>query len=154
MDTAIVRIIDANLNRAREALRVIEDYARFVLNDQPTSSAIKEIRHGLVDATRQLADDAILHRDTPGDVGTTSKASGEFARDDLAHVVTAAGKRLGEALRTLEEYLKIGDPRAAARIESLRYSVYTVEQTIARTLRPADCDFDSVRLYVLVTESL
>ena len=45
--TKLLRIIDANLNRAREALRVMEEYARFALEDAGLSSAIKETRHAL-----------------------------------------------------------------------------------------------------------
>src|SRR5213595_3520033 len=119
MEPRILRILDANLNRAREALRVIEDYARFALDDQAACGAVKQLRHDLSAATCNLAGEAILHRDTPGDVGAAAKATAELSRDDLAHVVTAAGKRLGEALRTIEEYLKIDDPPTASRIESL-----------------------------------
>src|SRR5207237_3616868 len=104
------------LNRAREAMRVIEDYSRLVLGDEQICSAMKQLRHELEDATRGIARDAILHRDTPGDVGTRAKEAGELQRRDLEHVVTASGKRLSEALRTIEEYLKIDDPRAASRI--------------------------------------
>src|SRR6185437_8311955 len=94
----VLRILDANANRAREALRVVEDYARFVLNDQPLCEALKQLRHDFSTATAGLLSEAILHRDTPGDVGTLTKTQTEQKRDDLAHVVTASGKRLGEAL--------------------------------------------------------
>ena len=149
----VLRILDANLNRAREALRVIEDYARFVLNDEELCGSLKGLRHDLAAATESVVGDAILHRDTPRDVGTATKTQAELTREDAAHVVTAAGKRLGEALRTIEEYLKTTDPRAAARVESVRYRFYEVEHHIAFTLRPAACGFASVRLYVLITES-
>jgi thiamine-phosphate pyrophosphorylase len=99
-----LRILDANFNRAREAMRVMEDYTRFVLNDDRTSAAIKQLRHDFSEATSSLASDAILYRDTPGDVGTKTKVTGELSRDDAGQVVTAAGKRLSEALRTIEEY--------------------------------------------------
>ena len=52
MDRASLRILDANFNRAREALRVVEDYARFVLNDAAACGAIKQLRHELADVTR------------------------------------------------------------------------------------------------------
>ena len=97
--------------------------------------------------------EAILHRDTPGDVGIANKTPAELKREDLAHVVTAAGKRLGEALRSIEEYLKTVTPGDAARIEAMRYVFYDIEQRVARTLRPAD-RFSHVRLYVLITEKL
>ena len=147
-----MRLIDANANRAREGLRVLEDYARFVLNAADLCEALKTIRHDLAAATRDQIADAILHRDTPGDVGTQIKTATESTRADLSDVVTAAGKRLGEALRTVEEYLKTISPADAARVESIRYRFYDVEQRLARTLRPAAL-FANVRLYVLITES-
>jgi thiamine-phosphate pyrophosphorylase len=41
------RLIDANLNRAREGLRVLEDLARFELDDAALSERAKQIRHGI-----------------------------------------------------------------------------------------------------------
>ena len=153
MNPAVLRLIDANANRAREALRVLEDYTRFGLNDSSLSAELKEMRHELSSILSPLLPTAILHRDTPGDVGTTNKTSAELQRSDLGHVVTAAGKRLGEALRSLEEYLKTTSPADAARVESLRYSFYTVEQVLARTLGRGK-QLEEVRLYVLITEKL
>ena len=153
MDGPVLRILDANANRAREALRVVEDYARFVLDDGDLSRALKDIRHGLVEATKGFTAEAILHRDTPGDVGTGIKTEAEATREDLADVITAAGKRLGEALRAIEECLKTTSPADAARIEALRYRFYDVEHRVAFTLRRGG-HFADVRLYVLITEKL
>ena len=151
---SLLRILDANANRAREALRVVEDYARFALDDDRICGTLKQLRHDLADATRSFVGDAILYRDTPGDVGTATKTAAELSRDDVGHVVTAAGKRLGEALRTIEEYLKTTSPADAAKVESIRYRFYDVEHQVAFTLRPAAKGFaERVRLYVLVTES-
>jgi thiamine-phosphate pyrophosphorylase len=61
---------------------------------------------------------------------------------------------LGEALRTIEEYLKTADASRAAQVERIRYAFYDIEQQIALTLRPAACVFAKVRLYVLITESV
>jgi thiamine-phosphate pyrophosphorylase len=102
VNTSVLRILDANLNRAREGLRVIEDYARFALDDDRLCQSLKQIRHDLVEATRHLSADAVLHRDTPGDVGTAATGSLERSRDDTAGVVVAAGKRLGEELQRLK----------------------------------------------------
>ena len=155
VNAATLRILDANANRAREALRVIEDYARFALDDGDLSAKLKQLRHDFAAATSGFVADAILHRDTPGDVGTANKTSTETNRADIAHVVTAAAKRLGETLRTIEEYLKTIDPARAAQVESLRYRFYDIEQSIAFTLRPLACAFATkVRLYLLITESL
>jgi thiamine-phosphate pyrophosphorylase len=153
MNPQILRILDANANRAREALRVIEDYARFVLNDDQISGTLKQLRHDFAAAIAGFSADAILHRNTPGDVGVSTKTATELKREDIAHVVTAAGKRLGEALRTIEEYAKTFDVPTAATIESLRYRFYDIEQKISRMLLPAACGLAHLRLYVLITES-
>lgn len=149
----MLRILDANLNRAREALRVVEDYARFALDDDALCAELKRLRHALTDATRQFAAEAIVHRDTPGDVGTDNKTQTELSRAGVEEVVTAAGKRLGEALRTIEEVLKTIDAPSAARVERCRYDFYELERRVALTLRPAG-RFAGVRLYVLITAAL
>jgi thiamine-phosphate pyrophosphorylase len=153
MHGAILRLLDANLNRAREALRVLEDYARFVLGDSSLSAGLKELRHELVGATRSVGAEAIVFRDTPNDIGRDNKTAAELLRADLADVVTAAGKRLGEALRAIEEYLKTSSPRQAAAVESIRYRFYTIEQRLALSFRIAG-RFEPVRLYVLITEAV
>jgi thiamine-phosphate pyrophosphorylase len=154
MDSQVLRLLDANCNRAREAMRTIEDYARFFLNDAGISAELKQLRHEFTESTRDIVGEAILYRDTPGDVGTTNKTAAEQLREDAAHVVTAAGKRLGEALRAIEEFLKTIDPIVASKIESIRYRFYDIESRLALTLRPAACGFRGVRLYVLITEDL
>ena len=152
MSPDALRMLDANLNRAREALRTVEDYARFALDDGELCSALKAIRHDLAAATSGVAADAVLWRDTPGDVGTTITTADERRRQDLGSAVVAAGKRFGEAARVVEELLKIDSPDAAAAVEQVRYRFYEIERRVAGTLRPADL-FASVRVYVLITES-
>src|SRR5207253_636604 len=98
---------------AREALRVIEDYARFWLDNPALCGDLKQLRHDLTAATSSFTGDAILHRDTPGDVGTGNKTVSELKRSDVNEVITAAGKRLGEALRAIEEFAKIDTPTLA-----------------------------------------
>jgi thiamine-phosphate pyrophosphorylase len=149
---AVLRLLDTNANRAREALRVVEDYARFVLDSAQLCGQLKSLRHELSQTLRSWTDESIIHRDTPGDVGTDIKTASETTRRDLADVVTAAAKRLGEALRSIEEFLKTKSPADAARIESIRYRFYAIEQTLAATLRPRE-RFAAVRLYVLISES-
>jgi thiamine-phosphate pyrophosphorylase len=153
-EPAVLRLIDANANRAREALRVLEDYARFVLNDASLSAGLKEIRHRMAVALASLLPTAILQRDTAGDVGTANKTASELARADLQAVVVAAGKRLGEALRSIEEFAKTADPVAAGEIERLRYRFYDLEAAVARSFGFRRARFADVRLYVLITESV
>jgi thiamine-phosphate pyrophosphorylase len=148
----VLRLLDANANRAREGLRILEDYARFVLDDREISANLKELRHEMASILGPLLPEAILYRNTPGDVGTDNKTENELHRQDLAEVVTAAGKRVGEAFRAIEEYLKTISPADAAKIERLRYRFYDIEHRLARTLCGTK-RFADVRLYVLITES-
>jgi thiamine-phosphate pyrophosphorylase len=153
MNAGILRILDANCNRAREALRVLEDVARFALDDPLLQRSLKAARHDLAAATAAFLSDAIACRDTAGDVGTAASTPAERHRADLAHVATAAAKRLGESLRAIEECLKTLDPAAAGRVERVRYAFYDAERSLLLALRPRG-RFASVKLYVLITESL
>ena len=152
MTGGILRLFDANCNRAREALRVLEDIARFVLDDPTLQSRLKQLRHDLASATAAVANIALVHRDTANDVGTAVSTPSEKARADLQAIAQAASKRLGEALRTIEEALKALAPERAPLVEQLRYRLYDVETDLLLTLRPRD-RFTDVRLYVIVTEA-
>ena len=149
-----MRMLDANFNRAREALRTLEDYCRFVLNDGDLSGRCKSLRHELcVHMTSLGAENAALYRDTPGDVGVTIKAGDELRRETLQNVVAAAAKRLTEALRVLEELSKLQSATVAARLESMRYQSYNLEQSILRQAGQRN-RMPCAGLHVLLTESL
>ena len=152
MNPAVYRLLDVNLNRAREALRVLEDVARFVLDDPLLVAEFKTLRHDLAAATRGWEPDGLIHRDTPGDVGTSITTAAEQSRADVTAVAVAAGKRLGEALRSIEEFGKVLDPAAAAAVEAIRYRTYELERRLRVVLDGAG-RFEPVRLYVLITES-
>lgn len=123
------RVIDANLNRARESLRVLDDYCRFVLNDAVLTEEVKRLRHELADATGGLS--LLAARDTTGDVGTGVSAGGEYVRRSPAEVAAINLKRLQEALRSVEEYGKLFGPELGRKVEQLRYRTYTLERAVA-----------------------
>jgi thiamine-phosphate pyrophosphorylase len=144
------RILDASANRAREGLRVIEDYVRFVLDDPGLTRRLKEIRHRLAQAERGLDEQLLLgSRDTHGDVGTHIMTPSERIRETPRAVLAANFKRIAEALRTLEEYSKLLDVWLAGRYEVLRYDLYTVEKLIM-TAVSAHRSLGDARLMVLV----
>src|SRR6185295_10706660 len=152
-----LRILDAAANRAREALRVLEDTARFCWDDAATTESLKTLRHDLAAALGQLPVGAALQqRDTEGDVGTGIKTEAEFTRTSLKEIVIANAKRLTEALRSLEEFAKLHSVAAAGQLETLRYRAYTLEQQLVSFALAADASerFRNVRLYILLTESL
>lgn len=154
MDPAVGRIIDANSNRAREGLRVVEEYARFGLDDSALSETVKGLRHDLASVLGGSAFRGIVRaRDIQRDVGCALDTEAEYHRGDAREVVTAAAKRGTEALRVLEEYTKTFDASTARGFERLRYRLYELERVMA--IRAAARErFADVRLYVLVTESL
>ena len=135
----VLRILDAAANRAGEGFRVIEDFARFALNDSHMSRLLKECRHDLTQLLTQIPmEHRLAARDTLGDVGTEIETATEYTRSSPGDVVQAAFKRVQESLRTLEEYGKL-IPTAelstsfAHRVEQLRYRFYTVEKGLLRT---------------------
>ena len=152
----VSRILDANANRARETLRVMEEAARFILQDASLSKDLKTLRHDLAAALSSI-NGLETHRDTPGDVGTDLTTPGETNRRTIADVAIAAGKRLGEALRTLEEYAKVPvqpgqKPVMATTIEQLRYRGYDLEKRLNLALDRGRAK--QWRLCLLLTESL
>lgn len=146
----LARILDASANRAREGLRVVEDYVRFVLDDSMLTRRLKDVRHRLSEATRGLElDSFVASRDTPGDVGTHIMTPTETARENPRAVLAANFKRTTEALRSLEEYAKLVDIWLSGRFEVLRYDVYTLEK-MTMTAVAAHRSLGDARLYVLV----
>jgi thiamine-phosphate pyrophosphorylase len=146
----LYRILDAAANRAREGLRVIEDYTRFVLNDQFFTEQLKQVRHELAHATKFLPSAALLaQRDTLHDVGTSLSTPSEDQRQDAAAVLMANWKRLQEALRSLEEFSKPLPSSPANLIEALRYRCYTLERALMVN-QSAKQKLEHARLYLLL----
>ena len=147
---AVLRMLDANLNRAAEGLRVAEDYCRFALNDSFLTDATKQVRHRLIESIpADIASALFASRQTESDVGTAISTPGEQHRTDLAHIVAAAWNRVQQALRVIEECLKLVAPPAAGHIEQLRYRSYTLAKACAITAESRE-RLSSARLYVLI----
>lgn len=127
----LLRLFDAAANRAREGLRVVEDYVRFVLDDAFLTGELKELRHRLESALAQIPlADRLAARETTWDVGTQLTTGREADRSDVPAVLAANFHRLAEALRSLEEYSKLIAPPLATEIEQLRYRSYTLQRVV------------------------
>jgi thiamine-phosphate pyrophosphorylase len=151
MEKAIYRIIDANFNRSREAIRVMEDFCRFYLNSAVLSGRCKKLRHDLSAAIGMLDSGKLLvARDTLCDVGTTIQVEGQLVRGDLKDCATAAAKRLTEALRTIAEAAQTIDQNVAKTVEIVRYRAYTLEKDILLSANVRK-KFSNVTLYALLT---
>ncbi len=152
----MLRIIDANANRAREALRVMEDAARFLLDDAALAGELKALRHRLAGVMAEVPG-LMDGRDTPGDVGTAIATEAEGQRSDAAAVALAAGKRLSEALRCLEEYGKTLGPEHAGlprAVEAMRYAGYELERRLNAAMSSARKRATRWKVCLLLTESL
>lgn len=151
MDSA--RILDACANRAREALRVIEDYTRFVLDDAFLSGELKGLRHHLAEVLGQIDpphEDFLAAREMLRDVGAALTTESEQTRESLIDVAQANLKRLQESLRSLEEFGKLHSPVVGQAFEKARYRSYTLERAIVlgTTSRQRLAE---AKLYILVS---
>jgi thiamine-phosphate pyrophosphorylase len=147
---AALRILDANLNRASEGLRVVEDYCRFALDDLHLARRCKEIRHGLVSALSSISTPALAAaRESQQDVGAEISTPQEGDRQSLAHIAAASWQRVQQALRVIDECVKLLAPAAATAIERLRYQSYTLAKACL-TAHESDQRLLAARLHVLM----
>jgi len=154
MERAVCRIIDANFNRAREAMRVVEEFCRFALNSATLAARAKQLRHELSGVIGKLdTAQLITSRDTLGDVGVGQVVDKQMARADLRDSLSAGCKRLTEALRSLAEVIRIENQPSAEVIEKLRYDAYTLEKDIVLFADTVE-KYRRVGLYVVITSEL
>jgi thiamine-phosphate pyrophosphorylase len=112
------------------------------------------MRHELCHAIDTLCTaDLITARNTLEDVGTEIVIKNSATRKNLADSLTAACKRLPEALRAISEAAAAFDSELAGKIEKIRYSAYTLEKDIVTFASPA-AKFSKVSLYVIISSSL
>lgn len=123
--TNLKRIMDANLNRATEAARILEEIARFLLDDKDLAEKLKNIRHKINSIQEDDYGNYLQSRDTENDVGVDIQNSTE--RINIESIFKANIKRLQQALRTLAEY-SVNNKENAAMFEKLRYTSYTLEK--------------------------
>ena len=126
-DKRVARLIDANLDRAREGLRVIEDWCRFGLDRQDLVIPLKDWRQQLgqlhADCYRQA-------RSTATDPAAGLSHPAQQSRTDSTQVLKANASRVQEALRVIEEFARTGDAELARTAASVRYALYDHEVRI------------------------
>jgi thiamine-phosphate pyrophosphorylase len=122
--STVYRILDANLDRAREGLRIIEEWCRFGLNHSPFTEECKQLRQELA---QWHSEELRVARDTPNDPGTELTHPNEQSRANLNELLRSNFCRTQEALRVLEEYGKLYSEPMAAACKQMRYRVYTLE---------------------------
>jgi len=141
MSRQTLRIIDANLNRIGEGLRLLEDIARLILNDAFLTQQLKTMRHEVIRGSWPFQQQLLQARNSAGDVGVNIEAPEEEKQRELPITVVANARRVQESLRTMEEVAKI--PSAIPELDSekfkqARFNLYTIEQDLLSKLLRQD----------------
>jgi len=135
MKSCLYRIVDANYNRTKEALRVVEDFARFFLNDARLSAAFKRVRHQLTTVLSRFPVSyrrLVASRNSANDVGRNLWLQDGRRRPGWSELLIANQKRAQEGMRVLEEISKIVARKETASLERLRFKLYELEKSSFR----------------------
>src|SRR4030043_671081 len=151
-------MIDANLNRSSEGLRVLEDVARFLLNDAEMSLRLRTLRHDLARQTESLSVGLLSQRDSEYDVGRLRPKDKEpitevTSLQGLLDLVTANAKRVEESLRVIEELAKLPEMNSmlnSASFEQTRFALYTLERDLISRISRRDKVERISGLYVIL----
>lgn len=120
----LYRVIDANLNRLKEGIRVVEDILRYKDNNKKLALELKNLRHkAKVTETIELLNE----RDSINDVMRESIKS-ELKRTDISEIVLANFKRAQESARVLEELYKLNNTKYSENFKYIRYELYSIEK--------------------------
>ncbi|MFC1624289.1 thiamine-phosphate pyrophosphorylase [Candidatus Omnitrophota bacterium] len=138
MDQKLFQIIDANLNRTREGLRVCEDISRFAVADKGIARSLKLTRHATTKALLFSKNPSLKRllqaRDTKGDVLKTLDFK-KGRKIDISDIFMSNIERVKESLRVLEECFKIFDENTSRKYRRLRFNVYDAEKKAVGNLR-------------------
>lgn len=132
----IYRIIDANINRAKEGLRVCEEIARFMLVSRTLTEEFKKIRHKIDGLTKKFPGflpDFLEVRKSTEDVGKNIYVN-ELKRSNSCDIFFANIQRVKESIRVLEEFSKLTNKGLAVGFKNLRYCVYDIEKKAAKKI--------------------
>ncbi len=148
---AIYRILDANLDRAREGLRVIEEWCRLGLENSHWAENCKQMRQEIA---HWHTSDLRIARDTPNDPGVQLSHPQEEKRESINQLLQANLCRVQEALRVLEEYGKLYDTNMGSSCKKIRYQVYTLESELLQNNRFQKLKQSPLYLVTSSTENL
>ena len=123
-----LRLIDANLNRLREGIRVVEDIFRYIYNNKEISTKLKSLRH--IARTKNYYE-LLETRDVENDVLRESIKS-EQNREDLNSILIANFKRAQESSMVLEELTKLSSIEDSENFKYIRYELYNLEIVLTK----------------------
>ncbi|MBW3042455.1 thiamine phosphate synthase [Prochlorococcus marinus] len=129
-DNRIAQLIDANLDRAREGLRVMEDWCRFGLKRKDFSIQIKDWRHQLSAHHHIIYRKARLTSRDPA-MGVSHPLQKNRLTPEAIFIANSS--RVQEALRVIEEFTRITDPKLSEVASKIRYESYEFEIKVLDT---------------------
>ncbi|HIE35753.1 MAG TPA: thiamine-phosphate pyrophosphorylase [Candidatus Omnitrophica bacterium] len=128
----ILRVLDANFNRAKEGLRVVEDIFRYLFEDDKLRKKVRRLRHALDFVVKEnFFKEAILSRDSNKDLGKNVDVL-ELRRKNCLDILYVNLQRVKESLRVLEEFFKIVSLKKVNNIKKIRYKLYDLEREITQ----------------------
>ena len=153
-DRSILRLVDANLNRAIEGIRVLEESARMIFDDAVLTHELKSLRHSLLEIFSKndvFRTSLIMARGSDRDVLRHGETVSEGSRAGFPDIVRANASRAREAIRNLEEYGKLIDNGISEKCKGIRFRLYDAEQLlIGRFIRNEKASLERLRLIVLI----
>ena len=148
-----LRIIDANLNRIGEGLRLLEDMARLLLNDAALTEQLKAMRHQLITGDLPFNQQLLQARDSEGDVGIDIEASEQKKPREIPLMVVANSRRVQESLRAIEELAKTPELTAklgSEKFKQARFELYSIERKLLSRLLRQDKIKQISGLYAII----
>ncbi len=129
----LLRIVDANLNRSKEGLRVCEDLARFILEDRHLSREFRSLRHQLSRSIRQFGFSELLEsRNSKSDIGKTLPFSKYNKAKDI---FVSNSQRIKESVRVLEELSRLYEVNIPKQFRNIRFKVYYLEKLVYKKIK-------------------
>jgi thiamine-phosphate pyrophosphorylase len=150
---SLMRMVDENMDRLAEGLRVLEDISRMLLDDKAMTSQLKTLRHDLIRADLGFNLELIQSREAAKDVGEKLEVAGEKTVQDLPLIALANARRAQEALRVLEDLAKLPELSQkldSAKFKSARFGLYSIEKGLLTRLVRQDKASLIKGLYVII----
>ncbi len=129
----IYRILDANVNRAAEGIRVVEDICRFHYEDEKLTKKLRDTRHLVRKNLKNIDHHLLRNRDSSHDIGKKITNQSKIdKKENTAQIITANFKRALEAIRVIEEISKTveGMYETGKEYEDIRYRLYYLEKEV------------------------
>jgi len=131
MKKEILRLIDANINRITEGLRVVEEVLRFVYKEDKIYKILRSIRHKIVKLFDEFYPQSVLQRASSIDPGRTAE---EKSYKDIRQLIVSNFHRVTESFRVLEEIAKLVNTKKISEVKKLRYKVYDIEKYVVEKI--------------------